>query len=108
MSLFRRAVAANIVAPALRRRVQTTIYAPSARASVLLHSTVRPSVSSSAMNAARRHVHARAVSTSSGMPKFMLRLIRIPALGVTAAGGLYAYTNYKVDGTSAECPCSHH
>ena len=42
------------------------------------------------------------------MPKFMLRLIRIPALGVTAAGGLYAYTNYKVDGTSAECPCSHH
>lgn len=108
MSLFRRAVAANIVAPALRRRVQTTIYAPSARASVLLHSTVRPSVYMTPSRVHRARRHARAVSTSSGMPKFMLRLIRIPALGVTAAGGLYAYTNYKVDGTSAECPCSHH
>lgn len=31
------------------------------------------------------------------MPKFMLRMVRLPLYGMAGAGGLYAYTNYKLD-----------
>lgn len=38
------------------------------------------------------------MSTHSGMPKFMLRFLRVPVAGIATAGGLYAYTHYKVSG----------
>ena len=45
----------------------------------------------------QRQVHVRAISTSSGLPKFMLRMVRLPLYGMAGATGLYAYTNYKLD-----------
>ena len=45
----------------------------------------------------QRQVHVRAISTSSGIPKFMMRMVRLPLYGMAGATGLYAYTNYKLD-----------
>ncbi|UZJ55934.1 hypothetical protein CBS101457_005254 [Exobasidium rhododendri] len=43
-----------------------------------------------------RNMHVRALSFST-IPRIMLRSIRFPAYVFTAAGGAFAYANYKVD-----------
>lgn len=45
----------------------------------------------------QRNMHVRALSFSS-LPKMVLRSFRIPTYIFTAAGGAFAYANYKVDG----------
>jgi hypothetical protein len=45
----------------------------------------------------QRHMHIRALSFSS-LPKAVLRSFRMPTYIFTAAGGAFAYANYKVVG----------
>lgn len=50
----------------------------------------------------QRNMHIRPLSFSS-LPKMVLRSFRMPTYIFTAAGGAFAYANYKVDGeTSVE------
>ena len=94
MSLLRRVAAKSARAPGAvpAARVRTFV------CSALRVPPVRPGVVPLAPRAFERHLHARAMSTHSGMPKFMLRFLRVPVAGIATAGGLYAYTHYKVSG----------
>ncbi|WFC99786.1 mitochondrial dynamin GTPase Msp1 [Malassezia yamatoensis] len=94
MSLVRRAIAMQARVAGLRRTggyVQSSFMTtvPSLRGAAL-----RPSMPPVAF---QRQVHARAISTGSGMPKFMLRMVRLPLYGAAGVTGLYTYTNYKLD-----------
>lgn len=42
-------------------------------------------------------MHVRTISFSS-VPKAAFRAFRVPAYAMTAAGGAFAYANYKVEG----------
>lgn len=67
---------------------------PGRAASTLRAASMRPSVMPVMM---RRHMQTRALSTRTGVPRFMLKALRLPLAGAATAGGLYAYTNNKVD-----------
>lgn len=49
-----------------------------------------------------RSMHVRALSFNA-VPKAVFRAFRVPAYAFTAAGGAFAYANYKVDGTCSKC-----
>ena len=49
------------------------------------------------MNMIQRSMHVRALSFNS-VPKAVFRVFRVPTYAFTAAGGAFAYANYKVDG----------
>lgn len=90
MSLFRRAVRAQVALP---RRMPMPLPGRVARPPPLLAASARPLAPVSL-----RHMQTRAVSTNSGVPKLMMRMARMPMYGLTAAGGLFAYSNYKFEG----------
>ena len=94
MSLLRRAVALRLPSAGARSATSLPRTAFSPAVQSLRVAAVRPTMPPVAF---QRHLHARAISTSSSMPKFMLRLVRLPIYGIAGAGGLYAYTNYKLD-----------
>lgn len=90
---LRRAIAASIFKREFRTHSRPPIRSFMPVASALRSASVRPSVQSF-----QRSMQTRALSTKTGMPKFMFRLIRLPLAGFATAGGAYAYANYKVEG----------
>ncbi|WFD30767.1 mitochondrial dynamin GTPase Msp1 [Malassezia sp. CBS 17886] len=99
MSLWRRAAVASMGSRALRGGGMRTGWAGVPAASALGRLAARPGAApAGGANAAlQRHLHARALSTSAGIPRFMFKLVRLPMYGIAAGGGVYAYTNYKLD-----------
>lgn len=91
---LRRAIAASIFVREFRAHARPPIRSFMPAASALRTASVRPTV-----QPFQRSMQTRALSTKTGMPKFMFRLIRLPLAGFATAGGAYAYANYKVEGT---------
>jgi len=67
---------------------------PGRGGSSLRGTAIRPSVTPTIT---RRQIQTRALSTRSGMPRAMLKLLRLPLAGVATAGGAYAYAHSKMD-----------
>ena len=68
---------------------------PGRGGSSLRGTAIRPSVTPTIT---RRQIQTRALSTRSGMPRAMLKLLRLPLAGVATAGGAYAYAHSKMEG----------
>lgn len=84
-------------ATALRRRAPGVYRAYAPAASALRAASARPTVRPWAARSFERHLQTRALSTSSFVPRAMLKLVRLPLAGFAAAGGVYTYANYKLD-----------
>lgn len=84
----------RVVSAAQPRATMPHVHSLPGRVNTLRGTGMRPSA---VRLAARRHIQTRALSTKTGIPKFMMKLVRLPIAGALTAGGLYAYTNNKLD-----------